>query len=167
MDELKGYVVSGDNSVLPSDKQVERILRRYPWFTTVRAIRRWRTGEPDDVLDFSLTGKPLPKIFMRSFSGAPRKGSLGLIDSFLRMGERRILPGDNASEEDLAAGSVVMNIDEPTEELARVYMSQGLLREAREIYDKLILLKPKKSVYFAQIIADLDARIGAATGGSI
>ena len=43
-----------------------------------------------------------------------------------------------------------------TEELAEVYLHQGLKREALAIYRRLSLLNPEKSVYFAKIIEKLE-----------
>ena len=43
-----------------------------------------------------------------------------------------------------------------TETLAQIYLDQGYKAEAREIYSKLILRYPEKSVYFASLIEKID-----------
>ncbi len=43
-----------------------------------------------------------------------------------------------------------------TETLARIYLDQGYKAEAKEIYSKLILRYPEKSVYFASLIEKID-----------
>ena len=43
-----------------------------------------------------------------------------------------------------------------TETLARIYAEQGYLGEAKQIYSKLSLRYPEKSVYFAALIEKLD-----------
>lgn len=76
------------------------------------------------------------------------------IDKFLSWGGHRVTPDGNATDEDAAAGSARLDItdDMITEELAGIYAAQGLNREAKEIYERLCLLNPEKSVYFASVI---------------
>ena len=45
-----------------------------------------------------------------------------------------------------------------TEQLAAIYLAQGLVDRAVEIYRRLSLLNPEKSVYFAEIIEKALAR---------
>ena len=62
----------------------------------------------------------------------------------------------------IAAGEVVEEVrteaelsgddDLVTEDLAEIYLAQGLYDEAIAIYRKLSLLNPEKSVYFASLI---------------
>lgn len=48
------------------------------------------------------------------------------------------------------------NTDFCTEELAKVYLEQGYSDKAKEIYSKLSLRMPEKSVYFADLIEKID-----------
>ena len=82
-----------------------------------------------------------------------------LIENFLSKGEHRIIPDDNTPEYDAAENSSVLNItdDMVSEELAEIYLAQGLKAQAREIYARLSLLNPEKSIYFADIIGKIDS----------
>ena len=65
-------------------------------------------------------------------------------------------PGDgNAPGEDLSRESVTEDPDLISEELAEIYAKQGFYSKASEIYTRLSLLYPEKSVYFAEILTGL------------
>ena len=161
MDEFKGYVLSGDSSVLPTLKQLERIVSRFPWFTTARAACSWKSGRPDPLLSLSLTGKPVPRIFLKKYDENAPAGSMGIIESFLQVGEHRIVPTEGTTDRDLSAASTAIGDDALSEEMAEIYLRQGHLGPALDIYNKLCLRIPKKSVYFAQIIADIEERLAS------
>ena len=44
-----------------------------------------------------------------------------------------------------------------SEELAEVYLAQGLKDMAKETYRKLSLVNPEKSIYFAGLIEKIDS----------
>lgn len=79
-----------------------------------------------------------------------------VIDRFLASECGRIVPREGIPEGDIAVGSAVIDEELATEELAEIYLAQGLNDRARAIYAKLSLLYPEKSVYFATIIARID-----------
>lgn len=67
-------------------------------------------------------------------------------------GEIKIKPSDGeTSEEDLSEASTHVKEDPTTENLAEIYVRQGKVAKAIEIYDKLILKYPEKKAYFAKI----------------
>ena len=89
-----------------------------------------------------------------------------VIDEFLEnMGAgERIVPPPIGTEmypgEDISASSVAEDDGIATETLAEIYLAQGLPDRAIEIYSKLSLKYPEKSVYFADLIAEVQARYG-------
>ncbi len=81
-----------------------------------------------------------------------------VIDRFLSCTELKIVV-DKAGKEDVEV-QTEPNLSEEenlvSEELAKIYLSQGLKAEAIEIYRKLSLLNSEKSIYFAELIAKLE-----------
>lgn len=61
-----------------------------------------------------------------------------------------------SSREDLPSELPEEEFDLCTETLAQIYAEQGYFDEAKQIYSKLSLLYPEKSVYFAALIEKLD-----------
>lgn len=87
-----------------------------------------------------------------------RVTSEDIIDRFLRVEPRRIVAEQGEVESDIVTeASLDEEEDFVSEELAEVYLAQGLNDMAKETYRKLSLLNPEKSVYFAEIIAKIDS----------
>ncbi|WP_417153682.1 hypothetical protein [Rikenella microfusus] len=118
------------------------------------------------------TGAPLPfscgmspESYPETGYGAQRPDTVSVIDEFLsneNAGERIAPPPPEAegAQEDISAESVAEDGEIATETLAGIYLAQGLPDRAIEIYYKLSLKYPEKSVYFANLIADVRARCG-------
>jgi hypothetical protein len=84
------------------------------------------------------------------------KGVKDLIDRFIAA-EPRIIPSkaEFYSPANQARKSVMENEDVVSETLARIYREQGNLAKAKWCYEKLSLLHPEKSVYFAALIEEI------------
>ena len=81
-----------------------------------------------------------------------------IIDRFLRTEPRRIVAEEGEVEHEITTSADIDDEEDMvSEELAEVYLAQGLKDMAKETYRKLSLLNPEKSVYFAQIIANIDS----------
>ena len=81
-----------------------------------------------------------------------------IIDRFLRTEPRRIVAEEGEVEQEITTSADIDDEEDMvSEELAEVYLAQGLKDMAKETYRKLSLLNPEKSVYFAQIIANIDS----------
>ena len=81
-----------------------------------------------------------------------------IIDRFLRKDNLRIVVNESVDIEDVITSAELDEEDDMvSEELAEVYLGQGLNDEAKEIYRKLSLLNPEKSIYFAKLIAKIES----------
>ena len=82
-----------------------------------------------------------------------RRTSEEIIDTFLQERDLRIVARDDEPEVEVRLQPDLDDDDEVvSEELAEIYLSQGLRERAAAIYRKLSLLNPEKSVYFAELI---------------
>ena len=93
-------------------------------------------------------------------------GKMDLIDSFLNNGgdQKRIVPSENEEPEetpnhDIAARFTEENEDLMTETLADIHIQQQRYHKAIEIFERLRLKYPEKSVYFARHIEEMEELI--------
>jgi hypothetical protein len=97
--------------------------------------------------------------------GEFKLSTIDIIDDFVGKGEHRVVATDSTPEfiPEAAAEDDIPEDDElVTEELAEVYLNQGLFDRAKSIYTRLSLLYPKKSIYFAEIIEKIGSTESAA-----
>ena len=80
-----------------------------------------------------------------------------LIDKFIR-DNPRIIPREleDSDRDDIFAG--LLPEDMVSETLAEIYLEQSIYDKAIECYEKLILLEPEKSIYFAGLIDNVKYR---------
>jgi tetratricopeptide (TPR) repeat protein len=83
----------------------------------------------------------------------------GIIDKFIKE-EPRITPSRSTfySAVNMARKSVTEHDDVISETLAKIYASQGNFEKAISAYEKLSLLHPEKSTYFAALIEALKSK---------
>ena len=81
------------------------------------------------------------------------------IDRFIRVNPRFVPQQPAVDIEDKVSLLEVEDDDFMTETLAKIYEEQGLSQLAIDAYSKLILLYPKKSIYFASLIQDIKYKI--------
>lgn len=119
-----------------TEETLKDIATKYPWFEVARLLNSQASTR--HTIDYD-------KI---------REVSEGeIIDRFLRKGDYRIVAEEGDTEEEICTEATLDDEDEfVSEELAEIYLSQGLKMEAIEIYRKLSLLNTEKFAYFAEKI---------------
>ncbi len=89
-----------------------------------------------------------------------KTGKMDLIENFLnkRGHQKKIVPGDDdhTTGEDFSARSVAESDDLMTETLANIHIKQKRYQKAVEIFERLRLKYPEKSVYFARRIKEME-----------
>ncbi len=93
----------------------------------------------------------------RSFEVVAEVSADELIDRFLNEKDLRIVAQEGEPECEVRTRPELDAADEVvSEQLASIYLAQGLTEQAAEIYRKLSLLNPEKSIYFAELIRRIE-----------
>ena len=130
-----------DNTT-PSREQLKELISAKPWFEGAKALLA------------NLEGKSLYSIDAEKIAEVT-EGEI--IERFLRKGEYRIVAEDGEVEQDICTEACIDDEDDiVSEELAEIYVAQGLKSQAIEIYRKLSLLNTEKFAYFAEKISELE-----------
>lgn len=162
MANLREFIETRGLAQPPEPGELDAILAKYPWFTTVRILRSEIMDRTDPLLDMHFIShsrrvkcRPVAADSVDTDAAV----EIDMIESFLQRGEHRVVPRDDTPEHDAAESSAMLDVSDDlvSEELAEIYRAQGLIREARQIYEQLSLLYPEKSIYFAQIIGEMES----------
>jgi tetratricopeptide (TPR) repeat protein len=92
--------------------------------------------------------------FFDEFSNSSSSPEDNLIVNFIKESPK-IIPGKETVTQIPCLDNTLENNDIASETLAEIYLSQGLYEKSVECYDKLILLNPEKSIYFAGKINEI------------
>ena len=135
-----------------SDENISELLR--VWFEPKASpeVPEVEVAEPENAPELPAAEQPRRvyiaggDYFSRSQYDSVRRDGDNIFSSFAR--SEAHLPAEPQQEDDMSAFF--------TETLAQVYLEQGYIEQARDIYAKLSLRYPEKSVYFASLIEKLD-----------
>ena len=128
---------------MPRVEELDALLAQYPWFSAAQALKAKLQGEQ------SRYDVDVERIAEES------EGEI--ISRFLRKGEYRIVAEEGEANDDICVEAEIDDEDDlVSEDLAEIYLAQGLKCEAIEIYRKLSLLNSEKSAYFAEKIEKIE-----------
>ena len=126
-----------------SVEELDGLLADYPWFSAAKVLKMQSEGH---MRRYSID---VAKIVEES------EGEI--ISRFLRKNDYRIVAEDGEVENEVCIEAEIDEEDDiVSEELAEIYLAQGLKCEAIEIYRKLSLLNSEKSIYFAEKIENIE-----------
>lgn len=162
MSDLKTYFAAPGRAETPSAAEAGDLAVRFPWFLPGRILRETLTGESDPPggADGPVAGREFVAQGRRRRLGAHAALLEEIIDRFLQEEDLRIVAGEGEPEEEVVLQPELDDDDEVvTEELAEIYLAQGLRDKSVAIYRKLSLRNPEKSVYFAELIGKIENNI--------
>ena len=126
-----------------STEELNELLAKYPWFSAAQQMKARLEGLS---LRYDVDIEKIAEI---------SEGEI--INRFLRKNDYRIVAEEGEVETEVCTEADIDDEDDiVSEELAEIYLSQGLKCEAIAIYRKLSLLNSEKSIYFAEKIAQIE-----------
>lgn len=158
MEDFLRYV-AGDEAGTLSDERLDALVARWPWFLAARIVRVWRTGTEDPLSAVGAPGRLPSSLWLRRVDARALREVTAedRIERFLLQGDHRIVAQPGEVEEEIRTEAELDEEDDVvSEELAEIYVAQGLRTEAADIYRKLSLRNPEKSVYFAELIRKME-----------
>ena len=126
-----------------SEKELNELLEKYPWFSAAQQMKARLAGTK---LRYDVDIDKIAEV---------SEGEI--INRFLRKNDYRIVAEEGEVEDEVCTEADIDDEDDiVSEELAEIYLSQGLKCEAIAIYRKLSLLNSEKSIYFAEKIENIE-----------
>jgi hypothetical protein len=142
--------------------EIKAVVDRYPWWSAARlTLARNQSDEERDAatrLIASLHPTALATLRTIDTAQLTHLTTDDLIDRFLKRSDYRIV-AEEGTAEDLSEVEIEDDEDMISEDLAEIYKKQGLYCEAIAIYRKLSLLNSEKSIYFAELIAEIEDKM--------
>ena len=143
MSDLKTYFAAPGRAETPSAAEAGDLAVRFPWFLPGRILRETLTGESD------------PRVALT----APWRAESSLRRAAVDASALTQLSEGEPEEEVVLQPELDDDDEVVTEELAEIYLAQGLRDKSVAIYRKLSLRNPEKSVYFAELIGKIENNI--------
>lgn len=155
MGDLKEYL----DEVVAAQGGLDAALAAALWFVPLRVMREMERQTPDPLVATLAPWRAESSLRREEVDAAAltKRSSEEIIDTFLQERDLRIVAREDAPDVEVRLQPELDDEDEiVSEELARIYLAQGLRERAAAIYRKLSLLNPEKSVYFAELIRNME-----------
>jgi hypothetical protein len=124
-----------------AEDRVSELLAKYPWYEVARVAQ----------------SQSVPRRYSVDIENIAEESEGEIISRFLRKTDFRIVAEEGEVEGDVRTEAEIDDEDDlVSEELAEIYLAQGLKCEAIEIYRKLSLLNSEKSAYFVEKIENIE-----------
>ena len=155
MKKNKKNIEGADERIFIDESDLSALLKSERWVPKSEAGESSHEAVSAKVGELvSLPVIDLQKIDIESLT---KITSSDIIDRFLRAETHRIVAEEGDVESEIVTEAELQDEDDMvSEELAEVYLAQGLKDMAIETYRKLSLLNPEKSIYFAELISKIE-----------
>ncbi len=155
MKKNKKNIEGADERIFIDESDLSVLLKSERW------VPKSETGESSQEAVSAKVGElvSLPAIDLQKIDIEllTKITSSDIIDRFLRVETHRIVAEEGEVESEIVTEAELQDEDDMvSEELAEVYLAQGLKDMAIETYRKLSLLNPEKSIYFAELISKIE-----------
>ena len=151
----KKYQVKNNELTIDCQPSAE-LFRKVRWQSAKAHDEHTVEGADDPLMAFC--EQPVLELQVVDIENLTRITSDDIIDKFLRTDHHRIVAEEGDVQGDIVTEAEIDDEEDMvSEELAEIYLAQGLKDMAKETYRKLSLLNPEKSIYFAEIISKIDS----------
>ena len=155
MKKNKKNIEGADERIFIDESDLSALLKSERW------VPKSETGESSHEAVSAKVGElvslPVIDLHKIDIELLTKITSSDIIDRFLRAETHRIVAEEGEVESEIVTEAELQDEDDMvSEELAEVYLAQGLKDMAIETYRKLSLLNPEKSIYFAELISKIE-----------
>ena len=155
MKKNKKNIAGSDERIFIQESDLEALLKSERWMPKTESGVVARNAASAEV--GALVEVPTIDLHNIDVELLTRITSSDIIDRFLSTETHRIVAEEGEVESEIVTEAELQDEDDMvSEELAEVYLAQGLKDMAIETYRKLSLLNPEKSIYFAELISKIE-----------
>ena len=161
MDKTLVHKIFPENNTPTTLEKLNALLGQYEWYLPLRRLKSKHTHQEDARVNLMLPWRNESSLDWLDvdFQKLMVVSEDEIIDRFLATEDLRIVADEDPATDDICLQPDFDDEDElVTEQLAKIYLDQGIYDRALAIYRKLSLLNPEKSVYFAALISEIEKK---------